>query len=115
MAFSDQLHADDQQQHGHDHRVLWASHAFRSSRIDRERSPSAKAIAEGRKFPIAWPTDRDDNVRPKAMELTSWSDDKAMAAPAPLRIGRRPVLAGGNSNGDIPVLPSAGGNVRSAP
>jgi hypothetical protein len=51
----------------------------------------------------------------EAMELTSWSDDKAMAATAPVRIGRGPILAAGNSNGDIQMLRSAGGTARSAP
>ena len=42
--------------------------------------------------------------------------DDGPAKPARIwsRIGRRPILAGGNSNGDIPMLQYAGGNGRPA-
>ena len=48
----DQLHADDEQQHGHDHGVVVPSHALRSSRTFRERSPSAKAMTTGAAAPM---------------------------------------------------------------
>jgi hypothetical protein len=49
--------------------------------------------------------------------LASWTDMDVFddSAVKPVRIGRRPVVAAGNSNGDIQMLRYAGGPARPEP
>ncbi|HEY9308254.1 MAG TPA: HAD family hydrolase [Microbacterium sp.] len=57
--------------------------------------------------------DADDNVVRYTPKLAFFDDGPEKPVRIWMRVGRRPILAAGNSNGDIPMLRFAQGNPRS--
>ncbi|MFB7892126.1 HAD family hydrolase [Microbacterium sp. NPDC056044] len=57
--------------------------------------------------------DADDNVVRYTSKLAFFDDGPEKPVRIWMRVGRRPILAVGNSNGDIPMLRFAQGNARS--
>ncbi len=71
--------------------------------------PTQRVVGTG----IGLEYDDADNVVRYTPKLAFFDDGPEKPVRIWMRIGRRPILAGGNSNGDIPMLRFAQGNPRS--